>query len=779
MRPEAKKSRVGSAICKDARGVRSRTLARLAGFAVFTVSFVLAGCGGGTTIASTSGGSFSISPGTTTIDTNCVGCNAKNSSGSPVEQFSVTTPGGTGAAVTWSVSGGDANSGHGKIDAATGQYTPPSYLTANSVQVTITAALTSNPTTTVSTVLTITPGFLQPLTPENSALGANGTLTLAGYIAEAGGTSGINFALSNTASGSSGGQGTLGTPTCIRGGTAFTHCSVVYSAPAIISSTNTTYIVATVGTSTSKSASVVLLNTAGVTSNPATHETQQKNAPVVLGSSGGNNNDYDQANGQVTDCCGGTLGALIKDSNGTQYILSNNHVLARSDRATLSEKIVQPGLIDDNCNPFGNTGAATNFVATLSNFLPLKSATTNADAAIAQVGSGMVDTSGAILELGSRQGGSLAAAPPGTSCTATFQGSSCIPGKGENAVLNMTVAKSGRTTGLTCATVSAVSLNVNIDYFSDCAESKPYTTKTFTNQIAMSGNQFADAGDSGSLVVDTANAEPIGLFFAGGLDTSGVSLGVANPAQDVLNELGSLGSTTYTFVGTTDHAVSCLNYGNNTATAAQGITITPLQSARAEQGMNQARMLVNTATGILGVATGKSSDSAGEAAVVLYVDQSRNIDVPATVNGVRTIVIPTTQQAVAFGVAPQSPQDAAVPAILSSQALNDAINGKNAVASNLMKQNAAFFGVGVGQSLDSPREAALVIYVDRKNVPADLPPIINGMRTRYVIMDRLHVTRSYATPLPTRSRCMPHTAPERAKNNLLEFSGSRDLGLKF
>jgi hypothetical protein len=271
MRPEAKKSRVGSAICKDARGVRSRTLARLAGFAVFTVSFVLAGCGGGTTIASTSGGSFSISPGTTTIDTNCVGCNAKNSSGSPVEQFSVTTPGGTGAAVTWSVSGGDANSGHGKIDAATGQYTPPSYLTANSVQVTITAALTSNPTTTVSTVLTITPGFLQPLTPENSALGANGTLTLAGYIAEAGGTSGINFALSNTASGSSGGQGTLGTPTCIRGGTAFTHCSVVYSAPAIISSTNTTYIVATVGTSTSKSASVVLLNTAVVTSNPATH----------------------------------------------------------------------------------------------------------------------------------------------------------------------------------------------------------------------------------------------------------------------------------------------------------------------------------------------------------------------------------------------------------------------------------------------------------------------------------------------------------------------------
>lgn len=770
MKPVAKKPSARSAANGNLRGLCSRALARLAGLAVFTTAFVLAGCGGGTTAANTSGGSFSISPGEPTIDTNCVGCNAKNSSGSPVEQFSVTNPGGTGAAVTWSVSGGDANSGKGKIDATTGQYTPPSYLTANSVQVTITAALTSNPSVTTSTVLTITPGFLQPLTPENSALGANGTLTVTGYIAEAGGTDGINFALSNTASGNSGGQGALGTPTCVRGGTAFTHCSVAYTAPATISSTNTTYIVATVGNSTSKSASVILLNTAGVTSNPATHETQQKNAPVLLGSSGGNNNDYDQANGQVTDCCGGTLGALIKDSNGTQYILSNNHVLARSDQATLGEKIVQPGLIDDNCTPFGNAGAATTFVATLSNFLPLKSATTNADAAIAQVGSGMVDTSGAILELGSLQGGTLTAAPPGISST---------NGKGENAVLNMTVAKSGRTTGLTCATVSAVSLNVNIDYFTDCAESKPYTTKTFTNQIAISGNQFSDAGDSGSLVVNTANAEPVGLFFAGGVDTSGVSLAVANPAQDVLNELGTLSNTSYSFVGTTDHAVSCLNYGTNIATAAQGVTITPIQSARAEQGMNQARMLVNTATGILGVATGKSSDRPGEAAVILYVDQNRIVDVPATIDGVRTIVIPTTQQAVAFGVAPETPQDAAVPSILSSQTLNDAINSKNAVAASLMKQNSAFFGVGVGQSLDSPREAALVIYVDRKNVPAELPPIINGMRTRYVIMDRLHVTRSYATPVQSRSRCMPHPVPRRAKNDLFEFPGDHDLGLKF
>ena len=52
------------------------------------------------------------------------------------------------------------------------------------------------------------------------------------------------------------------------------------------------------------------------------------------------------------------------------------------------------------------------------------------------------------------------------------------------------------------------------------------------------------------------------------------------------------------------------------------------------------------------------------------------------------------------------------------------------VAQSLMKQNPAFFGIGVGQSLDNPREAAMVIYVDRTEVSASLPATINGLRTR-------------------------------------------------
>jgi hypothetical protein len=105
------------------------------------------------------------------------------------------------------------------------------------------------------------------------------------------------------------------------------------------------------------------------------------------------------------------------------------------------------------------------------------------------------------------------------------------------------------------------------------------------------------------------------------------------------------------------------------------------------------------------------------------------------------------------------------------------VNTKQQLAQNLMQQNPAFFGVGVGQSLDNPKEAALVIYVDRKNVPAQLPVTFGGMRTRYVVMDRLHVTRSYATPLRSRSHCMPHPA-QPGKSNLLNLTRPLNLKLK-
>jgi len=739
-----------------------RQLSRIFPMLLVPALLVLAGCGGGSGTASSGNSVLSIAPHSGSIDTNCTGCNASKS-GSPVEQFTATLTSGGAARVAWSVSGGDAASGPGTISAS-GQYTPPSYLTADRAEVVVTAALTANPSVRTSSALTVTPGFLQPLTPENVAVGAHGSVAITGFLAEAGGSAGIRFELSGSPAGQAGGQsgspsGSLSAVRCLRGSRAFTSCTVTYTAPATVQTTSATYVVGTVDASSSKESVAVLLNTAGISSNAATHQTPMPES-VVLGSSGGNNANYDTRGDQIVDCCSGTLGALVQDAGKREYVLSNNHVLARSDLASVGDAIVQPGLIDNNCTPFGDSAASESAssiapVAFLTAWLPLDSKQTNADAAIAQVASRAMDPAGSILELGGKQpDGTLAAAPPGISSTG---------GRGESAWLDQKVAKSGRTTGLTCGGISAVDLDVKVDYFFDCAETKPYLTKTFTRQFGVRGNQFSDAGDSGALVVDADNAEPVGLLFAGGTDASGVSQAVANPATGVLNELAAqLGGGPYTFVGGADHAVSCLSYGDSTIAAAQALTLSAAETARAQQALGQARMLLNPAAGILAVTAGKSSDHPGEPAVIFYTDPNRTVNLPAIVDGVRTVPIPATLRAVESGSAPRTPFDSGAVA-LPSAALAQAEAVKNQIAAGLMSQYPAFFGVGVGQSLDNPKQAVLVVYVDRNRLPDQLPPTIDGLRTRYIAMDRLHVTRSYAAPFSSRLHCLAHKPAHRLR----------------
>jgi len=144
----------------------------------------------------------------------------------------------------------------------------------------------------------------------------------------------------------------------------------------------------------------------------------------------------------------------------------------------------------------------------------------------------------------------------------------------------------------------------------------------------------------------------------------------------------------------------------------------------------------------------------GFSALIVYVDESQAPVVPATIAGVRTIIIPSNARAVAMGSAPGSAISAGLPP-LSASALSTAVAAKQQLAHGLMRQNPSFFAVGVGQSMDDPREASLVVYVDRARIPAELPATMNGVRTRYVVMDRLHVTRSYAASFPAAHRCAP------------------------
>src|SRR5205085_3434236 len=82
-----------------------------------------------------------------------------------------------------------------------------------------------------------------------------------------------------------------------------------------------------------------------------TSHTARQTPPIQLGTSGGWSKDL--ANGY---CCGRTLGSLVL-TGSTQYVLSNYHVFqsdidsdGNNTVATTGDPIIQPGLIDENCN---------------------------------------------------------------------------------------------------------------------------------------------------------------------------------------------------------------------------------------------------------------------------------------------------------------------------------------------------------------------------------------------------------------------------------------------
>lgn len=119
--------------------------------------------------------------------------------------------------------------------------------------------------------------------------------------------------------------------------------------------------------------------------------------PTLLGVSGGNINSIDSSG-----CCTGTIGSLVQDSKGRKYILSNNHVIARTSssraHAAGGETIIQPGLADTAC--FKDR---TKRVGRLSTWIPLffgLKKFNQMDAAIAKVDPDMVDPIGQILNIG-------------------------------------------------------------------------------------------------------------------------------------------------------------------------------------------------------------------------------------------------------------------------------------------------------------------------------------------------------------------------------------------
>lgn len=226
------------------------------------------------------------------------------------------------------------------------------------------------------------------------------------------------------------------------------------------------------------------------------------------------------------DITAGTLGCLVKKS-GQIFILSNNHVLANSNEASIGDPILQPGPYDGGKYPDDHIASLEEFVpisfdeqasdcsltralASLFNGIArifgsedrLKAVRTQAvenkvDAAIARPLSDQ-DVRSEILEIGTING--LA--------------------QGE---LGMAIKKSGRTTGLTTGEILQVDVTVNVQYGAG-------RIARFSDQLLAGA--MSQGGDSGSAVLDNGN-KLVGLLFAGSDNTT-----IINRMENVFSGLG-------------------------------------------------------------------------------------------------------------------------------------------------------------------------------------------------------------------------------------------------
>jgi len=186
------------------------------------------------------------------------------------------------------------------------------------------------------------------------------------------------------------------------------------------------------------------------------------------------------------------------------YILSNNHVMAQSNAASIGDPILQPGPADGGTAPVDVIARLSRFVPIQFNPpTPLNTQSNYVDAALAEVD----------LSLADRRT-YFGTSPRG------FRSSNLVP-------IGSIVKKTGRTTGLSKGRVTNVNATVDVGSYPG------NLTARFLGQLVLTG--MSDFGDSGSLVT-TLDDVAIGLLFAGNR-TFGATL--ANSMEKVWLYLGA------------------------------------------------------------------------------------------------------------------------------------------------------------------------------------------------------------------------------------------------
>lgn len=274
--------------------------------------------------------------------------------------------------------------------------------------------------------------------------------------------------------------------------------------------------------------------------------------PSFLGVSGGNINSISLSKTGTVSCSAGTLGALVEDSSGNQYVLSTNKVLARvsgKKGAKPKEAIVQPGLEDLGC-----WQATNDTVAALSKWVPITfgRGTNQMDAAIAKVVPALpqpsatptagVYSDGRILNLGVNGGPEE-----------YFGYVSTTPFPPDQLIDGLPVMKMGRSSCLTAGKIDAWDAMGLVSYSGNSDNQASTGLAFFDHQILVLGADpktgaaasFASTGDSGSLVVtlnqDFDCPQAIGLVFAGASGAtadSGGEIVAVSPIEPILSKFG-------------------------------------------------------------------------------------------------------------------------------------------------------------------------------------------------------------------------------------------------
>ena len=311
-----------------------------------------------------------------------------------------------------------------------------------------------------------------------------------------------------------------------------------------------------------------------------------------FGVSGGNVNDISRR-----FCCSGTLGSLVQDASGTQFILSANHILGLSGSATVGDDISQPGLVDNNCQ-----------VSTVvADFTVAPALSSNVDASIAKLRDGTMDSTGFIEDIGTIS--SVVKAP----------------------TVGLSIAKSGRTTGFTTGSIASINATVRVQYPKLCGPrgGKP---QTFTNQVVINSTTFSAGGDSGSLIVTNDNChQPVALLFAGSSSDT-----IGNPIGEVLTQLSASHGSTVSFVGGT-----CTAAATTAAILDNQLPQEMVDRATFIKERNEDRLLRKGS--VIGVGVSAADDVTDEAVIVVYVDQTTSTPpkIPKTIEGLRVKVVYT------------------------------------------------------------------------------------------------------------------------------------------